>query len=67
MRANGKAARLVPNAARCDACECHFTARLARTKAVLTEAYNFGALQYADAESIAVRMRRRFPRSWRRA
>ena len=65
MRANEKAARLAPNAARNDACEQHFTDRLARTKALLIEAYAFGALPFRDAEGIAARMRRRFPYSWR--
>jgi hypothetical protein len=45
----------------------HCTARLAHTKAVLVDAYNFGALTFAEAERVAARMRRRCPFSWRAA
>ena len=64
MRANEKAARLAPNAARNDACEAYFTDRLARTKALLVDAHNYGELLFHEAEGIAARMRRRYPISW---
>jgi hypothetical protein len=43
----------------------HCTARLAHTKALLVDAYNFGALTFAEAERIASCLRRRYQFSWR--
>lgn len=45
----------------------NLTDRLAGTKVLLVEAYNFGALNLPEAEGIAARLRCRSPYSWRSA
>jgi hypothetical protein len=45
----------------------HLTARLARTKALLVEAFNFRALGFAESELIASRLRWRYGDAWRGA
>jgi hypothetical protein len=42
----------------------NLTERLARTKSLLVEAFNFGALNFSEAERIASRMRCRYLHAW---
>jgi hypothetical protein len=43
------------------------SARLARTKRLLVDAYSLRALSFAEAERFASRLRRRYAAAWRAA
>ena len=67
MDTKNKAAGLLTRAAYDESLQTHLTARLAETKRQLVHAYGLRALSFGEAESIASKLRRRYPFSWRMA
>ena len=67
MGTERKAAGLRTRAPYDESLQTHLTARLAETKLLLVHAYGLRALSFGEAESIASKLRRRYPFSWRMA